>query len=241
MINSEPIHWEDLRCAYGSAERVPDLLRRADEAGPDPGPVWDHLWGSLCHQGTVYSASYAAVPALTAMCRRTEPRGHLEPLLLAGSILASDDAPEDAAVLRARYAMEVAELRALAERCVEFACDDVDFIYGLETLAAFTDRGVWSRNLSYLMDGETAVHCRGCAQNLLVRTEELPATVTCWDSSREPTTVAPAADLGPIEERLISLAEANDRPQVVAQLRYLFGRVTCPECGVEFLTRDALA
>lgn len=68
MSGSESIDWASLRCAYGTAERVPELLRRAEAAGPDFGDEWDDLWSYICHQGTVYSASYAAVPTLTAMC-----------------------------------------------------------------------------------------------------------------------------------------------------------------------------
>lgn len=233
--------WQALQCAYGSAERVPELLRRAEEAGPDFGEAWDDLWSYICHQGTVYTASYAALPSLTAMCLRHEPRGYLVPLQLVGSILASNDAPAGAEAMRDQYATEVAHLRDIAERCVELAADDVEFIYGLETLAAFEGRGVWSRNLSYLADGEVPVDCVGCGENLLVHIEELPATVTCWDASREHTTVKPAEQVGSIEARLISLTVANNRPGVAAKLPYMFGSAICPECGIEFPISNAFA
>ncbi|WP_053670616.1 hypothetical protein [Streptomyces sp. NRRL B-1140] len=59
--------WSRLRHAYGTAEDVPGLL---DGASADPqSSDWDELWSRLCHQGTVYSASYAALPALTRMAR----------------------------------------------------------------------------------------------------------------------------------------------------------------------------
>ena len=241
MIGSAPIDWAALQCAYGSAERVPELLGRAEEAGADFGPAWDDLWSYLCHQGTVYSASYAALPSLTAMCLRQEPRGYVVPLQLVGSILASNDAPEGAEEMRDQYAKGVGELRVIAERCVELADDDVEFIYGLETLTAFEGRGVWSRNLSYLADGEVPLDCIGCGENLLVHIEELPATVTCWDASRAPTTVVPATDLDLIEERLISLAGANSRSLVAVKLRHMFGSATCPECGAEFPIASAFA
>lgn len=241
MSGSEPIDWASLRCAYGSAERVPELLRRAEEAGPDFGDAWDDLWSYICHQGTVYTASYAAVPALTAMCLRQEPRGYLVPLHLVGSILASNDGPEGAELIRDQYAAEVGQLRVLAERCIELANDDVEFIYALETLAVFEGRGVWSRNLSYVTNGEVPLDCIDCGENLLVHIEELPATVTCWDASREHTTVKPAEQVGSIEARLISLAVANNRPGVAAKLPYMFGRAICPKCGIEFPISNAFA
>lgn len=234
MSDVESIDWASLRCAYGSAERVPELLRRAEEAGDDVGAAWDDLWSYICHQGTVYSASYAAVPSLTEMCLRQEPRGYMAPLQLVGSILASNDAPEGAELMRAQHAKEVGQLRVVAERCLELAKDDVEFIHALETLAAFEGRGVWSRTLSYLADGEVPLDCVNCAENLLVHVEEFPATVRCWDASRQATTVEPAADLEAIEERLIIFAVENKRPRVAAKLRYLFGGAVCPECGVAF-------
>lgn len=64
----EKADWANLRCSYGSAELVPELLRRAEATGSDVGDEWTDRWSYICHQGTVYSASYAAVPLLTAMC-----------------------------------------------------------------------------------------------------------------------------------------------------------------------------
>lgn len=233
--------WQALQCAYGSAERVPELLRQAEEAGADFGEVWSDLWSYICHQGTVYSASYAAVPSLAAMCLRQEPRGYMAPLQLVGSILASNDAPENAELMRDQHAEEIGQLRVVAERCVELAKDDVEFIYGLETLAAFEGRGVWSRTLSHLADGEVPLDCVNCDENLLVHIEELPATVTCWDASRKATTVEPAEDLVPIEQRLISLALANNRALVAAKLHQVFGTAICPECRAEFPIGSAFA
>lgn len=234
------IDWASLRTAYGSGEGVPGLLRRADEADADLGAAWDDLWGHLCHQGTVYTASYAAIPTLLAMCLRQEPRGYMAPLHLVGSILASNDAPEGAELMRAQHAEEVGRLRAIAERCLPLSTDDVEFIYGLETLAAFESRGVWSRSLGHLADGEVPLDCVSCGEDLLVHIEELPATVTCGDASRSSTAVEPAGVLGRAEERLVSLAMANSRPVVAARLRHLFGSVTCPECGAMFPIDTAL-
>lgn len=189
----------------------------------------------------MYPASYAAVPALTAMCLSQEPRGYMAPLQLVGSILASNDAPEGAELTRDQYTEEVGQPRVVAERCLQLANDDVEFIYGLEALAAFEGRGVWSRSLSFLADGEVPLDCVSCGENLLVHIEKLPATVSCWDASEPATAVEPAEDLGSVEERLVSLAMGNNRPGIAAKLRYLFGSVTCPECRSAFPIAAALA
>ncbi len=57
--------WHQLQHAYGPASDIPDFLRQLREsigARTDRRELWHNLWGSLCHQESTYSASYAAVP-----------------------------------------------------------------------------------------------------------------------------------------------------------------------------------
>ncbi len=107
-------NWALLNDAYGTAEDVPGLLTRAE--GSDRALEWDELWGRLCHQGTVYSASYAALPQLAVMAKRHEPEGLSAPVYLAASIIASTDGPVDPRVVRAEHAGVLADLRDIAER-----------------------------------------------------------------------------------------------------------------------------
>lgn len=78
MLALDDTHWTDLTHAYGSASDIPGLLRQLAEAtGPtgdyDSEP-WYSLWSSLCHQGDVFDASYAAVPHIVAIaCRASGP------------------------------------------------------------------------------------------------------------------------------------------------------------------------
>ncbi|ATY33732.1 hypothetical protein [Sphingomonas psychrotolerans] len=66
MLELDDPRWSTLTHAYGSAADTPELIRQLAHA---PGPAGDHekepwftLWSSLCHQGDVFDASYAAVP-----------------------------------------------------------------------------------------------------------------------------------------------------------------------------------
>src|SRR5262245_2777864 len=65
MIPLDSPEWRRLQHAYGPASDIPDLLRQlaanpcAKKSGDEP---WHSLWSALCHQGDVYTASYAAVP-----------------------------------------------------------------------------------------------------------------------------------------------------------------------------------
>jgi hypothetical protein len=81
MLALDDPHWSELTHAYGAASDIPVLLRDLAAA---PAPIadwqdepWYSLWSSLCHQGDVYTASYAAVPHVVAIAMRMkEPVDH---------------------------------------------------------------------------------------------------------------------------------------------------------------------
>ncbi len=72
MITLDDPRWSQLSHAYGNAVDLPDLLRQAGllaerRAGADSKEsvvLWARLWSCLCHQESVFDASYAAVPHL---------------------------------------------------------------------------------------------------------------------------------------------------------------------------------
>jgi hypothetical protein len=81
--------WKALSHAYGEASGIPALI---DELRTDPSDtVWQDLWSCLCHQGTVYSASYASLQPLWELAKAPPPSDRLSPLMLIGAIIASDD------------------------------------------------------------------------------------------------------------------------------------------------------
>ena len=68
LIALDDPRWAELQHAYGAADDIPELLAnlsipKAERSEDDPiEDTWEELWSSLCHQGDVYSASFAAVP-----------------------------------------------------------------------------------------------------------------------------------------------------------------------------------
>jgi hypothetical protein len=64
------MNWENLNHAYGKASNIPQLLSRLsaypEESNYEEEP-WFSLWNSLYHQGTIYSASFAAVPEIVRL------------------------------------------------------------------------------------------------------------------------------------------------------------------------------
>jgi hypothetical protein len=73
MLDLSCTSWKDLRTAYGSASDVPDLLRQLHTAPPPQqkcqSEPWFSLWSALCHQGDVYTATYAAIPPIIAIAK----------------------------------------------------------------------------------------------------------------------------------------------------------------------------
>ncbi len=65
MLALDSKRWSELSHAYGYATDIPSLLADLETLPPDVGSEVEpyfSLWSSLCHQGDVYTGSYAAVP-----------------------------------------------------------------------------------------------------------------------------------------------------------------------------------
>ncbi len=66
----ERIGWDRLGHAYGVASDVPEMLRSlASEDEEQSEAALDELFGSICHQGTVYEATAPAVPLLVELAQ----------------------------------------------------------------------------------------------------------------------------------------------------------------------------
>ncbi len=67
MLPLNDARWSALSDAYGASSDIPRLLAAAEtlpeDANGQAEPYFS-LWSALCHQGDVYSASYAALPHL---------------------------------------------------------------------------------------------------------------------------------------------------------------------------------
>jgi hypothetical protein len=67
MLPLDSDRWGEIAHAYGGASDIPELLRQLESLPPEKdyqAEPYFSLWSSLCHQGDVYLASYAALPHL---------------------------------------------------------------------------------------------------------------------------------------------------------------------------------
>ncbi|MFI8524835.1 HEAT repeat domain-containing protein [Promicromonospora sukumoe] len=86
----EAFDWTTVSHAYGDATDLPEMLRALaldEDTGPDSAA--GDLWGSICHQGTVYSASAAAVPFLAGLA--VAGAAPMECFWLLGAMAESED------------------------------------------------------------------------------------------------------------------------------------------------------
>ncbi|WP_282204870.1 hypothetical protein [Kitasatospora fiedleri] len=81
--------WATVNHAYGPAEDLPGLLRAFAEDGADAEEALDELYGSIVHQGTVYTASADAAPYLARIA--ASGRRSLDALRLLGCLAESQD------------------------------------------------------------------------------------------------------------------------------------------------------
>ncbi|MFJ3310620.1 hypothetical protein ACIPSA_48225 [Streptomyces sp. NPDC086549] len=247
-----PLDWSRLKHAYGSASDLPRLF---DEIGdPEVADVaWEELWASLYHQGSVYEASFAALPVLTEIATGRKPGGRWQALALAGRIVVEEQQLREPGYVQARYPAAINELHQLTRNHTmarPFEGDEDDFLYWLEHLLAFEGVPVWRRSLRR---EEHPVVCPSCALSLEIDLSRKPPGTRRRDPNarfrvvgREGpmlTGIRPAApeDLPPLASRLHGLAVRAGQPAAADHLTHLFGRTACPDCASDFLVPDQVA
>ncbi len=119
MLSITDERWSSLRHAYGEAGDIPALLQQLASFPPgdhDRTEPYLSLWSALCHQGDVYPASYAAVPAIVQLMEAAPTQVHWSALLLVVSIeIARSEhrGPEISSELAAPYFAAIERLPAL--------------------------------------------------------------------------------------------------------------------------------
>jgi hypothetical protein len=254
------VDWTGLGHAYGAAWDVPALL---NSLTPDPADeVWGELWSRICHQGSVYSASFAALPALADAAARWQPRQRAQPLALAGCILASTDCRDKSG--RNLVEVFVRENHAVVRRFQELCQESLaqrgltkeDFIYLLQAACSFDGDGFWGRKLDQLAGGEFSGICPRCGVDLYLVIGKYGyfATAEDWVSRGDsPGTLRPrpGVKLAPIESAQGALAPtaqwmydrcvAAHQEELAVCVSFLFGTSECTSCRESFSLQDAIA
>ncbi|MEV3993874.1 hypothetical protein AB0J57_33845 [Streptomyces sp. NPDC049837] len=232
--------WSRLGHAYGSAEDIPALLERI--ASDPTSERWNDLWSALCHQGSVYSASFAALPWLVGVASTADREQALRALNLAGAIMAGADQPHGAGDVRAKQSAHVAILLSLANEHLRTAADRSEYAYLLEDVLSLEGVTGWSEDLAWgLTNEEYEVSCPGCAAGLFIVLGERGFFSTSGDYAlsdddveMKPLRPADPTGLTGVGRRLHDVALADGQEEVAHMLTYVFGDATCPDCEADF-------
>lgn len=232
------IDWRELTHAYGSAEDIPGLFARL--GGIEDDAVWTELWSALCHQGSVYEASWAALPVLADIARGGSPGAPFQAVILAGAITGDEADPR-----RERYGREIGDLLGVTRDMLAAPGRTAPaFVNLLQSLLAFEGVGLWSEALEGVNSEEYEIECPACDEGLFVAFGDYGTFVSAGDyvSGPEPGTTEARGELTPMPpERLSGLgarlhgeALAAEQPEVARALTYVFGEGRCPSCDTVF-------
>ncbi|SDR40348.1 hypothetical protein SAMN05519103_02710 [Rhizobiales bacterium GAS113] len=240
--------WKALSHAYGEASGIPALIGEL-RANPSD-TAWRDLWSCLCHQGTVYSASYASLQPLCELAKAQPPSDRLSPLIMIGAIIASDDlSGVDRRPVDAIQAL-IPDLQALADESMKVSgLASETFIYCLQAASAFAGDLFWGRHLNHLVDGEFPGTCPDCDHDLhlVIGAHGFFTTTQEWvrprdaNSRRNPISAAGEHDLSGSAAWLHSTATKCGQRQIALWIRYVFGTAACPACNEPFQVAEAIA
>ena len=249
MLDLESKRWAELQHAYGSASDIPELLNRL-RAG-DLSAV-DELFANICHQGSVYAASFAAAPHLVEIAAHTTDREvKVHALILVGSIAASlDNLAGDglSADITVAYGDALPRARDLALATLQEPLGDDEAMYLLQAAAGLAGRQTLAAVLSAFVDEDLTAQCPSCEAELYICPDEAGLSVAKSDPESDPDTdrtpVVPGPRPGSASEadfRWLSQVGGTALPIIGTRLPYLFGSADCPECETEFSVLAVLA
>ncbi|MET7669697.1 hypothetical protein [Micromonospora luteifusca] len=201
------------------------LQEALDAAADDPAsPAWDFIWQESCHQGTCDPASAVLLPWLARTCANFSSQDRERAVVLAGFIAVDADDKS-----RGLYAEDIATLRAQTLECLASgASSDTTFVYLQQAILGFDGDEVWGKELDRINDGEVDVQCPACDEDLLI------------DLQTDGSSIEPGLS-SQLATRLHAEALRLGHESVATTLTYLFGRVSCPECGATFNLADEVA
>lgn len=131
MLSLDSVRWTELHDAYGPASIIPRLIRDLERYPPgdeERAEPYFSLWSALCHQGTVYPASFAAFPHLVRALEAQPTRAPWTLYLLVGAIETSRSQIGDAPMpedLAAPYFEALTKVPGIAMRAASEPWDEL--------------------------------------------------------------------------------------------------------------------
>lgn len=170
MLPLDDRRWSKVSDAYGKADDVIQWLRELRQAVPNlDGDLGGYdYYGSLCHQYTVYTATYAAIPHLIDLARLTPPDspGRMTILSFVGFSVACAKLPRTDKIpkfLQRDYAAALQAAIPLIAESLPHATDDSDHAPNLRALFAAMAAIKGFAGLAFILaDMECSIECPSC-------------------------------------------------------------------------------
>ncbi len=176
MLSIDSARWAELEHAYGDATQLPTHLYELFEKqnyGDDPNDV---LFGCLCHQGSVYSATYAAVPHVVNALSRQSIQSQIWLFMFLGQVAISNDAeaiPDD---LSGDYLQAIEQAKPLAVSAAkQWGIPSIDYSHLLSSVPALHGLETTHHIVDWLLTAhEVWGHCNECGEEFSVAAETVP-------------------------------------------------------------------
>lgn len=252
MLPLDSKRWAELYHAYGNASDVPEMIRKLRRTGEQERWInflWDEIGGSLCHQGTVYTATYAIVPYLVKLLRFTDEFQKFNLIALLGWIAGSRDRVASPADLEADYKDSIKTVAGIGrELLLSQNFDQSDYIWLLDSVAGLHECFQPDTKLNGLTNEQYEAFCPFCKEFLMVAVRESGFYSYAVDDSWKPITdeIEVIARNG-IDEPWNNVIDCQDNFRwlygisrmkghntVCSWLRCLYGETTCPICNKAF-------
>lgn len=233
-LDLEDPRWGTLAEAYGSAEGVPQMIRDLDESHDDD--LWEDIYSSLCHQGTVYTASYAAFPHVVAIAAQLPPADRVNHCAFLGAVAGSVDADPVPPFLRDAYVGAIdAAVPLTREALFTPGTDESSAVYLLSALAAFQGFIAAADLLDGFVDGEYEFDCPSCSGNVSIWVQPDGLYSAPEDVVANPNAPRRRVEPGNLREeseayQLRALAEQARQPRIAELIEQLYGRARCLHC-----------
>lgn len=248
MLSLESEVWRTLRHAYGPADHVPRMLR-ALRSKPTK-KAWEDVWSALCHQGDVYSATYAAIPYMVEMALEAPPKGQFSYWHFVGAVAAGSSPKLEEGIRKeirddylAALERSVDPIRRLLE---SKPADRHEVIYLLAALAAALGCKGDALLLDYLDGDEMPGACPACSKELLVTVEADGVFLSPQDNRGIFTSITPPdgafasksalerLDRDSVSTWLPAMAAAAGQSALASTIWILYGHAMCPGCDHQF-------
>lgn len=206
------------------------------ELAHDMDAAWEFLWSALYHQGSIYTATYAAVPHVVDLAARVPAadRTRARCLAFVGAVALSGDAAPLPEELRADYSAAQQRARPLVVEALDAGAASRSTVASLlVTLAALDGDLDLASLLEGFIDEELHLRCPGCRVDLVGPIDGNTLRIARENEAGEP-----------VGERTIVSPALHPRggipPALAAALALVEGTATCPGCHTAFVVRGAL-